>query len=54
MSNDNVLDIQIPAELPQGPTVDTLIRSLEIEDDVCQPGDKECVKRMIQAFSDCE
>jgi hypothetical protein len=22
--------------------------------DVCQPGDKECVARLVQAFSDCE
>ena len=21
---------------------------------VCQPGDTECVKRLIEAFSDCE
>lgn len=21
---------------------------------VCQPGDKECIARLVQAFSDCE
>lgn len=54
MSNNNTLDIQTPAEIPQDATVNTLTRSLEIQGDICQPGDKECVKRMIQAFSDCE
>lgn len=54
MSNNNVTNIQTPAEIPQDTTVDTFTRSLEIEGDICQPGDKECVKRMIQAFSDCE
>ena len=22
--------------------------------DVCQPGDKECIARLVQAFSDCD
>lgn len=31
---------QIQARIDQGP--------------VCKPGDKECVSRWVQAFSDCE
>lgn len=31
---------QIQARIDQGP--------------VCQPGDRECVTRWVQAFSDCE
>ena len=26
----------------------------EIPNIVCQPGDKECVQRLVQAYSDCD
>jgi len=35
-------------------TVATLQQSTPEIPDVCKPGDKECIARLIQAFSDCD
>lgn len=38
------------AQVVLNPEPDTV----ETKAPVCQPGDKECVARWVQAFSDCE
>lgn len=40
-------------ELAQA-VVNPVPESYETKAPVCQPGDKECVARWVQAFSDCD
>ena len=46
----NTTDTELPIEaliesyLPTSPNIPN----------VCQPGDKECIARLVQAFSDCD
>ena len=35
-------------------TVAPLQQSATEIPDVCKPGDKECIARLVQAFSDCD
>lgn len=41
-------------ELPSSPLVESYRPTTPNIPEVCQPGDKECVARWVQAFTDCE
>ena len=54
MANYNVSGLQTLAELAKENVVNPAPEVTEINGPVCEPGDKECFARWVQAFSDCE
>jgi hypothetical protein len=54
MANYNVSGLQTLAELAKENVVNPVPETVEDQGPTCQLSDKECIKRMIQAFSDCE
>jgi hypothetical protein len=54
MANYNVSGLQTLAELAKETVVNTTPETTETNGPICAPGDTECVKRWVQAFSDCE
>jgi hypothetical protein len=42
------------ADLPTSSLVESYQPSTPHIPEVCQPGDRECVARWVQAFSDCD
>jgi hypothetical protein len=48
--------MSIPTEvkLPKESLVESNLPTGTEIPNVCQPGDKECIARLVQAFSDCD
>lgn len=54
MTNGNISGLQTSTELAKENVVNPTPDATDTNGPVCQPGDTECVKRWVQAFSDCE
>jgi hypothetical protein len=41
-------------ELPKETLAEQYLPTTPTIPNICQPGDKECIARLVQAFSDCD
>lgn len=48
------MSITTNTELPKETLAESYQPTTPTIPNVCQPGDKECIARLVQAFSDCD